>query len=40
LPCVRLTENGTAISFINSWRNLEVTEVNWQYLGEAIRNKN
>jgi hypothetical protein len=28
LPCVRLTENGTAISFINSWRNLEVTEVN------------
>jgi len=28
LPCVRLTEYGKAISFINSWRNLEVIEVN------------
>jgi hypothetical protein len=28
LPCLRLTEYGRAISFINSWRNLEVTEIN------------
>jgi len=40
LPCVRLREYGRATSFINSWRNLEVTEVNCQYLGEAVRNKN
>jgi len=26
LSCVRLTEYGRAISFINSWRNLEVTD--------------
>jgi choline-glycine betaine transporter len=28
LLCVHLTEYGRAISFINSWRNLEVTEGN------------
>jgi len=28
LLCVRLTEYGRLISFINSWRNLEVAEVN------------
>jgi hypothetical protein len=25
MPCVRLTEYGKAISFINNWENLEVT---------------
>jgi hypothetical protein len=40
LPCVRLTEYGRTFSFINSWRNLEVRETKWQYLGEAVGNIN
>jgi hypothetical protein len=30
MPCVRLTEYGKAISFINNWENLEVT--GWMYI--------